>query len=253
MRTERLHARDLARLLKKQKIATMKELKAALRSDVDVTVVRKLKELSYRTSYSHRGRYYTIDEIAQFNDRGLWSCRSVWFSVYGTLVSTVEAFVKKSEAGYFVGELENILNVGVKEALLKLVREGRMARQIVSGLYLYCSPQRADRQRQLLARELQQPERTLADSVVEGEVSDELKAAIVLFFSLLDEKQRRVYAALESLKLGHGGDRQIADILGLDAGTVARGRRELLEGTVEPGRVRKPGAGRKPVKKKRPK
>jgi len=30
---------------------------------------------------------------------------------------------------------------------------------------------------------------------------------MVLFYSLLDEKQRRLYAALESLEWGHGGDR----------------------------------------------
>src|SRR6266481_970445 len=39
---------------------------------------------------------------------------------------------------------------------------------------------------------------------------DELKAAILLFYSLLDEQQRRLYAGLESFKLGHGGDRQLA-------------------------------------------
>ncbi len=82
---------------------------------------------------------------------------------------------------------------------------------------------------------------------------DELKAAIVLFFALLDEKQRRLYAGLESLKLGHGGDQRIAELLSLDAGTVARGRRELLSLDVEPGRVRRKGAGRPRSEKKRPK
>lgn len=80
----------------------------------------------------------------------------------------------------------------------------------------------------------------------------ELKAAILLFYSLLDEKQRRLYAALESLKLGHGGDRQLADFLGLDPHTIARGRQELLNRDVEPGRVRRIGGGRKALEKKRP-
>jgi hypothetical protein len=81
---------------------------------------------------------------------------------------------------------------------------------------------------------------------------DELRAAIVLFFSLLDEKQRRLYAGLEALKTGRGGDARIADLLGLDVGTVARGRRELLSGEVEIGRVRAAGGGRKALEKKRP-
>ena len=79
---------------------------------------------------------------------------------------------------------------------------------------------------------------------------DELRAAIVLFFSVLDEKQRRLYAGLEALKSGHGGDTRIADLLGLDVGTVARGRRELLEQDIEVERVLATGGGRKPVEKK---
>ena len=81
---------------------------------------------------------------------------------------------------------------------------------------------------------------------------DELKAAIILFFSLLDEKQRRLYAGLEALKIGHGGDQRVADLLGLDVGTVARGRRDLVEQDTEVERIRRSGGGRKRVEKKRP-
>jgi hypothetical protein len=54
------------------------------------------------------------------------------------------------------------------------------------------------------------------------------------------------------MKIGHGGDAQVAELLGIDAGTVARGRRELLSGEIEPGRVRRPGGGRPSTKKASP-
>ena len=41
--------------------------------------------------------------------------------------------------GYFAAELEDILRVPVKEPLLRLVEQDRIARQTVSGLYLYCA------------------------------------------------------------------------------------------------------------------
>ena len=94
----------------------------------------------------------------------------------------------------------------------------------------------------------------MAKSIADQDVlPDELKAAIVLFLSRLDERQRRLYAALETLKLGYGGDRKMADILALDVSTVARGRRELLEHDVKVDGIRRAGAGRKPIEKKRPK
>lgn len=71
----------------------MADLKRALGTDVDLTVFRKLRDLAYHTSYSHRGRYYTLDKIARFDELGLWSLGSVWFSKHGTLVRTAEILV----------------------------------------------------------------------------------------------------------------------------------------------------------------
>lgn len=250
MRPTQFQAKSIVKLLKKQRVATIDELKSALGTDVAVTVFRKLKMFSYRTSYSHRGRYYTLDDIANFDERGLWTFRSILFSKYGTLLSTAEVFVRACEKGYFASELGDQLGVSVKDALAKLVLRKRITRKRISGRYLYCSPEPSMRKRQVLSREAHQEDLSLG-SRAGGTFSDELKAAIVVFYSLLDEKQRRLYAALESLKWGHGGDCKIADLLKMDVGTVARGRRELLQRDVEAERIRRTGAGRKPLEKKR--
>lgn len=250
MRSESFHAEDLVRVLRGSKIATMPELKKALGTEVDVTVFRKLRQLSYRTSYSHRGSYYTLDETAQFDEKGLWCFDSVWFSSEGTLLATAEALVENSESGYFVEELDGVLHVGTKEPLLRLVQQKRITREPVRGLYLYCSIQSALRRRQLLARRVRQNEPTLASSVAgSAAVDDELKASMVLFLSTLNEKQGRLYAGLESLKLGYGGDQRIADFVGIDAHTVAKGRRELEQHDVDVERIRKTGGGRKKAEK----
>ena len=89
-------------LLRKQKVATMVEIMEALGTKARRTVFRKLSELSYRTSYSHRGRYYTLDSIAQFDELGLWSYNDIWFSVCGTLLSTATVMVENAEYGYFI-------------------------------------------------------------------------------------------------------------------------------------------------------
>ena len=62
---------ELRSLLMRTKIATLDELKQALGSSVDVTVFRKIKPLDYLPSYSHRGRYYTLRDIARFDEDGL--------------------------------------------------------------------------------------------------------------------------------------------------------------------------------------
>lgn len=245
MRPTVFSANLLRQFLRRNRIATLPQLREQLGTEADITIFRKLKGLSYVTSYSHRGRFYTLDEIAAFDERGLWSFDSVWFSRHGTLVATAEVCVTQAPAGYFASELESILHVPVKEPLLRLVEQDRIARQSVSGLYLYCASNPATRLQQLRARQVLQESSAAASP---GSSSAELQAAIVLFASLLDEKQRRLYAGLESLRLG--ADRQIAELLHLDPHTVAKGRRQLLAQKVEVGRIRRMGGGRKPVEKK---
>ncbi len=137
-----------------------------------------------------------------------------------------------------------------KNALLQLVKNSRLHRIRNANRYLYCSADPQERKGQSAGRRLLESE-PMAGRLPMGEIHDELKAAIVLFFCLLDEQQRRLFAGLESLKWGHGGDRKVARLLGLDEETVARGRRQLLERDVEVERTRKAGGGRKPVEKKR--
>src|SRR5208337_4521665 len=72
MRAASFFPHALRESLLASKIATLDELKQALGTPVDVTVFRKLKLLDYLTSYSHRGRYYTLREIVRFDADGLW-------------------------------------------------------------------------------------------------------------------------------------------------------------------------------------
>lgn len=253
MRTATFSADSLRRFLLRSTTATLGQLRHALGTEVDLTVFRKLKELDYLTSYSHSGRFYALRTAAQFDASGLWSHEEVWFSRHGTLLATAETFVNASPRGYYAEELAQALHVETQDALRQLVERRRIARELISGLYLYTSADPATRQRQRLLRRSVQSVPTIVDASRLEVAPDEVKAAIVLFFSLLDERQRRLYAGLESIKLGRGGDTLLADFLGLDPHTVARGRQQLLEQDVETGRVRKPGGGRKRVEKKRPK
>jgi len=82
--------------------------------------------------------------------------------------------------------------------------------------------------------------------------SRELHRQMNLFLDRLDEQQRRWYVALESKRIGPGGDRLLSQITGMDEKTIRRGREEL-ESSLEDRpalRVRRVGAGRPAVEKK---
>ena len=70
-----------------------------------------------------------------------------------------------------------------------------------------------------------------------------------LFMSRLDEHQRRWYLALESKRIGWGGDSQIRAQTGVSFDTIRRGRQELDAGLTDclEGRVRRKGGGRRRI------
>lgn len=242
-------AKTIKTLFRSKKIATMHELQSVLKTDVNMTVYRKLKELSYITSYSDSGKYYTLSDIPKFDDNGLWTYDSVMFSIHGNLQQTVKAFVDNSNGGYTANELKTILKVEVKEPLLIIFRKNQIFREKISGLYVYFTKELRKRKNQLLKRNEPKIE-IQAESHIGDTPTEKVKSAIWKFFSILDEKQRRLFAGLESIKIGYGGDKKVASFLNMDPHTVAKGRTELLEQRIEMDRMRKKGGGRIPVEKK---
>ena len=77
----------------------------------------------------------------------------------------------------------------------------------------------------------------------------EIEQLLRQYHQSLSEKDRRRFAALEAIKLGHGGIEYIARILACDPQTIRGGMRELKQLPHDPAglRVRKPaGAARRP-------
>jgi len=73
-----------------------------------------------------------------------------------------------------------------------------------------------------------------------------------VFLRRLDEQQRRWYVAIESNKVGHGGDTLLSQITGMDVETIRRGRREIDDDLQSrpADRIRAKGGGRPAVEKK---
>jgi hypothetical protein len=239
------HFKKVTAFLEREQVATMDELKSELATDTAMTIYRALKRASYRTSYSHNGRYYALSRSVRFDKNGLWTARSTWFSRHGTLLTTLERLVSDSERGCFADELESLLHVGVRESLLRLIQRGSVWRERIGRSYLYCSKSQPARKRQLASR-------GAGPLLAPADVPDEVKAAIVLFAALLDERQLRLFAGVEVLQFGQTAEGWLSELLGVHHKTIAKGREELLDGNVDFERVRKKGAGRPRVEKKLP-
>lgn len=138
MLTER--EQKLVNWLRRRKIATRRQLQHQFQV-CHMTIFRALKKHGYYTSYNRNAAYYTVADVPQFDDWGLWAWRDVRFSRTGTLVKTLRALVTGSAAGLTVGELEQRLQTRVANLLSRLVQHGQLARQVLPGRQVvYLSP-----------------------------------------------------------------------------------------------------------------
>ncbi len=93
----------------------------------------------------------------------------------------------------------------------------------------------------------------MADAIVVEWISEKYEA----LRGTLNERARRLWAATEARSLGRGGIAAVIEATGMSSRTVHKGLKELEAGKsggemLAPGRVRRPGGGRKRARDKQP-
>ncbi len=140
-------------IFRKHRVVTMNDLSEVIGSYSRMTVFRRLRQIDYLTSYTHAGRYYTLYDIAHFDEDGIWFYEDIGFSQNGSLKSTVTHLVNQCKYGKFHSELERQLRVRVHNVLLDLVKSKRIERTKLQGQYLYLSTDQEHRAKQIEQRD----------------------------------------------------------------------------------------------------
>lgn len=142
----------LIKLFQRQPVVDLDALFGTLNTTSRMSVFRRLSLLGYLTSYSDNGKYYTLAKIPEFDAEGLWRYQGICFSRHGSLKATVEELVRVAEAGRTHAELSVRLQVRVHNALLELVRQNRIGRELLGAYYLYVNPDSKTAQTQIALR-----------------------------------------------------------------------------------------------------
>jgi len=132
------NTKTLVRALRKKKILSLKDLCQAANC-CHMTVWRNLKRVGYYTSYTHNARFWTLAETPRFDNDGLWFCREVGFSLYGTLFQTTLQMIHCSVMGMTPHELSERLRVRVQNQLHDAFVHGHIHRVAWGRTQLYLS------------------------------------------------------------------------------------------------------------------
>lgn len=142
---------DVVQTFRAARILTLDQLCRKMRSSRS-TVLRRLDEHGYHSSYNHSGKFLTIDEVTEFDSRGLWAWNVARFSKYGSLKETVWHFVEDSNQGMTHAELATLLGVRAHNSLLELVEEEWLRRERLGPMFVYLSHTASVRREQVRRR-----------------------------------------------------------------------------------------------------
>lgn len=189
----------LERLFRRRPVADLEALCSVLETQSRMSVFRRLSSMGYYSSYSHTGRYYTLQGIPQFDSDGLWQYEGVGFSRHGSLKETLEYLVLHTDAGRTHQELYVRLRVRVQNPLLELVRGQRIGREPVAREYVYVSadPERA--QAQLALR------RQLAEGIASAATDIPLPVVVEVLLTVIQGGRGQPDAARVAQRLAARG------------------------------------------------
>jgi hypothetical protein len=197
----------LRNLFRRTPVVELPALCAVLKTRTYMSVFRRLTLMGYLSSYTHRGRHYTLREIPQFDEFGLWHYGGVGFCRAGTLKAAVMELVDKSEAGRTHQELQDLLRVRAHNELLEHVRAGRLERKLLDDKHwLYLSATAARAAKQWACRQAQNKRAAVLLGPLTVAMTIEVLAEVLQSSRVLvtpEEVVRRLYHQSVSVPLQH--------------------------------------------------
>ncbi len=111
---------------------------------------RFLSMVGYHRSFSHNGKWYTLQSIPRFGHDGLWFSKDIGFSRAGNLNNTLVKLVNRSPEGITAEALGEKLRCRCHSVLVQLCRQERLQRDKIGRCFVYFSKDmpNADKQRQ---------------------------------------------------------------------------------------------------------
>jgi hypothetical protein len=121
---------------RRRKVITFAQLCDQLQASAR-TVRRHLQSWGALASFNHNSRFYTLPELPQFDEQGLWFHRDIGFSSHGHLPQTIVALVLQSPAGLTAAELGRPLRMDPRSFLWQFHQHPSLQREKFQGHYVY--------------------------------------------------------------------------------------------------------------------
>jgi hypothetical protein len=162
----------IIKFMKKEKIATMPEIKEIAPTSSS-TIRRALKREGYVSSCNNQSSFYALKKELKFNKHGICIVRDVMFCEEGSLRKQIFKEVDCSEAGFTSKGIVEIYGKSARNILCQLNVNGKVQRKSICEIHYYFSINATRRDEQTVGR----------NTIIDGERAEieRLKQDTILF------------------------------------------------------------------------
>jgi hypothetical protein len=195
-------------LIRIKKVVTLVELSLHLNCSPR-TAQRRLSDWQAIHSYNRNGRCYTLPNIPQFDDHGLWRHQGAYFSRFGDLPATFVQLVGHSPAGLVAFEAGALLGLRPSSFLWSLREHPGLRREKHQGVYVYFSSDTAKykgqmQQRLLMRKNSRLPTDSEAVAILVEKIKEPSLSNEELSRRLIKERVFVTSDTIQNLLIRHG-------------------------------------------------
>ena len=216
MRTRVYQLQDILKAFQRRKVLTKDELLNAVGCST-MTAWRLLQQHGYYTSYNDNARHYTLADIPQFDEDGLWTYRKARFSKWGSLTDTIVGLVGESSAGLTADQLRRLLHLkDAQPLLIRLIQRKLLTRKKMEDCFVYFPLQKTP-QRKMQKQRKKEIER--AQAVRSLPPLEQIVALLVQIIQRPDDtpRQRARRLAQRGIRMGTKDIQAILEHYGIDS------------------------------------
>lgn len=126
----------IKKLFQGQKVSTLSQLAKKIIGN-ERTVQRDLKQLNAISSFTHSGRYISLENIPRYDDHGIWFYKDIGFTKYETSLELIMELINSSKEGLTREEIQEITRIKIFQQIQTLLLRDQLHRVKVGNKYVY--------------------------------------------------------------------------------------------------------------------
>jgi hypothetical protein len=123
-------------LIRSKKIQTFEQILKQV-SCSEATLRRDIRQIKGITSYTHQGRFVTLEDIPKYNKNSIWFYRRVGFTKHKSSLELIVSLINSSKEGLSRDQIQEILKIQIFQQIQTLLKRDELFRCKIGSRYIY--------------------------------------------------------------------------------------------------------------------